>query len=135
MIEINETKKEMLAKLAKEFDLELLILFGSQVTGKTHAESDFDIGFISNKELDIREETMLGSGMMPILIIRDERLINLVNLKILRPLFLYSMTQKAIVLYEAKENTFFSLQAYAYKLYIDMMPIYNYKLDRMLKTI
>jgi predicted nucleotidyltransferase len=33
-----------LAEIFREFDLCLVILFGSQVTGQTHAESDIDLG-------------------------------------------------------------------------------------------
>ena len=39
-----------LAEIFREFDLCLVILFGSQVTGKTHAESDIDLGVLRRGE-------------------------------------------------------------------------------------
>lgn len=135
MLIITNEKKILLQKIAKDYDLDLLILFGSQVTGKTHKESDFDIGYRSKRKLDLNEESALMFDLMPIVECRNELFMNLVNLKTLRPLFLYSMTIKVQVLYEAKENLFHSLQAYAYKSYIEMMPTYTYKLNKVLASI
>ena len=52
-------EKEKIEKIAKKHGLKLLLLFGSQATGKTHPMSDFDFGFISEKELDYKQKSEL----------------------------------------------------------------------------
>ena len=89
MINVNVTKQELIKKLAKNYQLELLILFGSQITGRIHRESDFDIGYISRLQLTSEDEGHLIIALMPIVEQQDERVINLVNLKRVTPLLLF----------------------------------------------
>lgn len=46
-------------KIAEEFDLKLLLLFGSQVSGETHVGSDFDFAYQSGHALDYGERAKL----------------------------------------------------------------------------
>ncbi len=45
----NLDKKEELKDLARNFGLRFIALFGSQVSGQTNNESDYDIGIMSTK--------------------------------------------------------------------------------------
>ena len=49
MLNITEIKPEI-EKLAKKYRLSMIVLFGSQVSGKTHPQSDFDFAFLSEKK-------------------------------------------------------------------------------------
>jgi len=51
--------KEKIEEIAKKHGLKLLLLFGSQASGKTHKFSDFDFGFISKKELSYLDRSVL----------------------------------------------------------------------------
>ena len=125
MIVIDHTKKKMLGELANKYELKLIILFGSQVSGRTHKESDYDVAFLSEKELSLEKESGFMYGLMPILKIRDERLVNIVDMKTVGPLMLYSITNKGQVLFERKPSLFLSLKLYAWKVFIDTQSFRN----------
>jgi len=44
-----EINREKIEKIAKKYNLELMVLFGSQATGQTHSRSDVDLGVISKR--------------------------------------------------------------------------------------
>ncbi|OGI94397.1 hypothetical protein A3A03_03835 [Candidatus Nomurabacteria bacterium RIFCSPLOWO2_01_FULL_40_18] len=119
MITFDQTQKKALIELANKYELKLVILFGSQVSGRIHQESDFDVAYFSEKELSLEEESGFMYGLMPILKIRDERLVNIVDMKTAGPLMLYSVTSKGRVLFERKPSFFLSLKLYAWKVFVD----------------
>lgn len=105
--------------LAEKYNLKLVVLFGSRVSGRIHEESDYDVAYLSERELSTTEESGIIFGLMPILRVRDERLVNIVDMKTAGPLMLYSITQKGILLFESGVSTFFRLKLYAWKAFID----------------
>jgi len=135
MITVSEGQKKKLADIAQKYSLELLLLFGSQVTGKTHQESDFDIGYLASSRLDLDEQGRLINDLLAIVKPKDERLINLVPIRNANALLLYAMTKNAQVLYEGQPMTFARLRAYAFKKYIETKPLYELKFERLGKII
>ncbi|MEK7460644.1 MAG: nucleotidyltransferase domain-containing protein [Patescibacteria group bacterium] len=131
MINVNVTKQELIKKLAKNYQLELLILFGSQITGRIHRESDFDIGYISRLQLTSEDEGHLIIALMPIVEQQDERVINLVNLKRVTPLLLFAATKSAQIFYEHTPITFAALRAYSFKQYFETKSLYRIKAERL----
>ncbi|MDP3014055.1 MAG: nucleotidyltransferase domain-containing protein [Candidatus Subteraquimicrobiales bacterium] len=111
--------KSKIMPLAEKYNLKLVVLFGSRVSGRVHKESDFDVAYLSWKELSLSEESGFMFGLMPILKIRDERLVNIVDIKTAGPLMLYSITQKGILLFEHETSSFLKLKLYAWKNFID----------------
>lgn len=47
-----EIDREKIKEVAEKYDLEFVVLFGSQATGQTHQKSDVDLGVISRSEVD-----------------------------------------------------------------------------------
>lgn len=119
MVTLDQTRKKMLGELANKYELKLVVLFGSQVTGRIHKESDYDIAYFSDRDLSSEEESRLIFDLMPILRIRDERLVNLVNAKTSGSLMLHSITSKGRVLFERTQSLFLSLKLYAWKVFVD----------------
>lgn len=139
MIEINDAKKILLEKLAKEYDLDLLILFGSQVTGKTHKESDFDIGYVSKRNLDYRDHVNMYGILMPVLHIKDERLVSLNDIKTAPPLLLKEMFEKGkhVILYTKDRTTYDEYAIYSMKYFLDSRPLFDLRdflIDKYLNT-
>lgn len=130
-IQIDNKLKDLVIKLAEKYGLRLLFLFGSQVTGQTHKESDFDFGYISSRDLSITDEGNLIIDLMPVARVRDERFINLVDFKKANPLLLYSALNDAQLLFENKSGFFSNLQAYSFKLFIETQPLYQLKAERL----
>lgn len=131
MLEINEKKKRLIEEMSQEYSLELLVLFGSQVTGKTHKESDYDIGYLSSRKLSIEDEGRMINALLPVVDQYDERIVNLVNVKKAPPLLLYSLTSQAQVLFESEPTRFARLRAFAYKQYVETKPMREEKYRRM----
>lgn len=114
--------KQRVAELAKEYDLTMLIVFGSQASGKTHKESDVDVGYLSGKALDFMEQARLNTELMEIF---SNDHIDLVNLRHASPLLLKQATKTALVLYERERHTFDELYIYAFKLYEESKPLFK----------
>ena len=131
MIKIDEKKEELIQNIARKYDLRLLFLFGSRVTGRVHKESDFDFGYISNRVLSMMEEGQMIIDLMPIAEVRDERIINLVSFKMAKPLLLYSATSNAQLLYEKENDYFDELKLRAFRMYVEIIPLLKIKAERM----
>lgn len=52
-------------ELADTYGLNLVILFGSQVTGGTHRESDYDVGYAAGHTLTIESQGKLILDLIP----------------------------------------------------------------------
>jgi len=82
----SEENSQKIKAIADKYDLELLLLFGSRVNGKMlHKESDFDVAYLSDKKLDLMEESRLIIELMPIF--KSDK-IDLANVKMAHPLLL-----------------------------------------------
>ncbi|MBP9750179.1 MAG: nucleotidyltransferase domain-containing protein [Candidatus Pacebacteria bacterium] len=130
-MDIQKYKTEHLPEIARTYGLSLVILFGSQVTGQTHKESDYDIGYTSTRPLSFEEQGILISDLMRVVGVQDERLIDLVNLRTAPPLLVHLATSNAIVLYENEPTAFATLQAYAFARYIETLPLRQANYERL----
>jgi predicted nucleotidyltransferase len=114
-----EELKSKIAPLAEKYNLKLVVLFGSRVSGRIHEESDYDVAYLSGGELSLKEETDFMYDLMPILRVPDERLMNMVNAGTVGPLLLYSITSKGQVLFERELGSFLKLKLHARRVFID----------------
>jgi len=128
---VNELHTEHLPEIAASYGLRLVLLFGSQATGQTHRESDYDIGYVSKRPLSLDEEGRLISDLMRVVPVHDERLIDLVNLRTAPPLLLHIATSEGVVLYEEEPATFAGLQAYAFARYVETLPLRKANYDQL----
>lgn len=122
----------MLKKIAQEYSLELLLLFGSRISKKLHKESDFDVAYLSKIDLDLAAESKMIVDLARIF--KSEN-IDLVNLKKATPLLLFAITNDCKVLYEKNHLIFSALRAYGFKKYIETKPFYEEKFQRLQKKI
>ena len=128
-------ERKLIKKIAQKYSLETLLLFGSRVSCKTHKESDFDIAYLSRRNLNLEDEAKLICDLMPIF--KSER-IDLANLKKAPPLLLFTITNDCRILYEKNPLIFSALRAYGFKKYIEAKPLYEEKfkrIDRKLEEI
>lgn len=120
--------KKRLKEIAKKYSLELVLLFGSRASGTDYKGSDFDIAYVSQKELNLEEESCLIIDLTPIF--RSEN-IDLVNLKKSPPLLFYAIFQNCQILYEKESLLFPTWRAYAFKRYIESKPLYEEKYKKL----
>lgn len=109
-------------EVAKKHDISLLVLFGSQSTGKTHAQSDVDIAYLAKTSLEPAEEGRLITDLMSIV---KTNKIDIVCLKGASPLLLQEVMTKGTLLYEADASLFNEFYLYALKRFQEAAPLFR----------
>ena len=136
MIDVEKIKPQI-KKLAEKHGLILVMLFGSRVTGKTHKESDFDFAYLSDKKLSFEDEGRIIIELAPIIGARDERLINLSNIRKAGALLLKEIFDQHQILFCADRNIYDSYKIFAVKNFIESRPLFdlrNYLIKRYFVT-
>jgi len=96
--------RSIVAQIAKQFDPDEIILFGSHAYGKPGAESDVDLLVVMdtpNGEMDVMVEIAKSLPILPFgvdVIVRSQK--TLTQRKKLGDMFLREVTEKGKVLYE-----------------------------------
>ena len=117
--------KPQIKDLAEKYGLSLLMLFGSQVTGKTHKESDFDIAYLADKKLSFEDGGRIIIEIAKIIGVRDERLVNLCNIKESGALLLKEIFDRHQVLFCADRNVYDSYKIFSVKNFIESRPLFD----------
>lgn len=117
MIELS-MKQGNLEQIRKKYGLELILLYGSQVTGKLHTESDVDVGIVRRQQANRVD--------LPGLIYEFAQYfgtdrVDIADLTHANPLLIFAATKQARLL-AGREEDFASLQLKAFKRYCDYLP-------------
>lgn len=120
-INTDKIKKEF-PVIARELNIKLALLFGSQVTGKIHKESDVDIAVLTENSISPMELAQLAFAISEKLKIEK---IELVDLRCASPFLLKQIASKSILLYEAEQGMCNDFRVYSYKLYMETRPLYE----------
>ncbi|MBI4599756.1 nucleotidyltransferase domain-containing protein [Candidatus Uhrbacteria bacterium] len=124
-MEITKLQKESIAEIAKKYGLTLVLLFGSQARGKTHRESDIDIGFLSEKSMmSLREIADIEFEMAQKTKMSNVELVRLAGMS---SLFLRQVMNEGRVLYEDKPGVFTSFASYVFKRFVEEKPLRDLK--------
>lgn len=108
-----EEISEKLSSLFADENLRLVLLFGSAASGKTHAESDVDLGFLFNEPADILSLTNLV-----IRLLRTDK-VDVVDLRRAGPLLGMSAIRTGKVLYERNPGMYGEFCSLAFRMYAD----------------
>lgn len=101
--------------IIKKFKIKLLVLFGSYGTEYENKNSDLDLAFLSDKNLEKADEYKLLEELIIFYMFPD---IDLVNLRKATPGLKLEIAREGRVIYE-KEGEFERFQLYASKVYAD----------------
>ncbi|HBN96943.1 MAG TPA: nucleotidyltransferase domain-containing protein [Firmicutes bacterium] len=93
--------EQSVRQIVQDYDLVLLVTFGSYKTERFTDRSDIDVGYVSRSPLDVREQLGL-LGDLVVLFKRDG--IDLVDLSRANPLLLYEVASNSRVLYEEEDS-------------------------------
>ncbi len=105
--------KERLAPLCANPDVELVILFGSAVSGTTHPESDLDVAIQGRQPLDVVETTN-----QVIRLLRTDR-VDVVDLRRASPLLMMEIARGGMLLYEREPGLYVAFCSLAHRRYVD----------------
>ncbi len=119
MFDVKKTKSKI-ENLAKKHHFSLVMLFGSQATGKTHLKSDIDIAFLSDKYLNLIDIAKITADFSKELEIGN---LELVDMKNASPLLLKQVAQKSTLLYEKEPSMFAEFKIYAFKRFMEAKPL------------
>lgn len=121
---ITEQMKENLAGIARDYDIALFVLFGSQATGQTHKKSDVDVGFLSHETLDYRKRYELSRALARGLAHPE---VELVNLDAVSPVLKKQVADQGVLLYEKQPTVFANFCIYADRTYMETRPLRRYR--------
>lgn len=115
-----KVNKKEIEKIAKKYNLKLVLVFGSQAKGKLHPKSDLDLAFYPEEEVD---EQKLYEEFVHLFKRTD---IDLVNLRKNHNHFLrYQILSEGLPLYEAKFGLRSKMEWQSYFDYTDFAKYYN----------
>jgi len=135
MMSLSHKQKSAVKKLAKKYKIELMLAFGSQVTGKTHKNSDLDIAILPHeKESGIKYFSDLTAELSEIF---DDKEIDLSFINMADPLLLSNICKKPLLLY-GNIRKLYNLKIYSFKRFEDYKPYFSIEsnfLDKYLKGL
>lgn len=105
--------KERVAKIAEKYGLDLVVLFGSQATGKVHKESDIDLAVLSRHSFN---EYQMSAELENVFHRSD---IEMVDLSSASPTLMYCVVSDGVLLYEKEAEAFFIWKMYALQVWRD----------------
>ncbi|MCX6718281.1 MAG: nucleotidyltransferase domain-containing protein [Candidatus Staskawiczbacteria bacterium] len=120
-MELEKQQKINLKEIAKRYHLKMVLLFGSQATGKTHKESDFDIAYLPEKNLSYDDEININLQFANIF--RNDR-VDTVDINKSNPLLLFQVSKNSILLYGNRQD-FLKFKLYAFNAYNDYAPYFK----------
>lgn len=127
-----EEIKFKIKELAEKYHLSMALLFGSQVEGKIHSQSDIDFAYLSEKKLNLMEEAKLICDLMPIF--KSEK-IDLVNLKKAPPLLLKRIFDNHQILFCRDKKIYYAYKIYAIRKYLEAKPLFRLRAESLEKFL
>ncbi len=118
-MDIGKSKSDF-KKIAEKYGINMLVLFGSQATGRTHPKSDIDIGYTASREIELAIRFEIEIEISRMLGRKD---VEFVDLQRISPVMKKIIADEGIVLYERVQGIFESFCMYAFKLYIETKPL------------
>lgn len=120
-VQVNQRK---LKKVAARFDLDLIVLFGSQATGLARAESDVDIAVRTRTPREARTVEWEWALITAL----DEAIegdLDFVLLNDAPPLLMFEIATEGKPLYETQPDAFLEFQLYAAQRHYDNQKFYD----------
>lgn len=123
--------KSKAAEVARKYDLDMVVLFGSRADGTATPKSDIDIAYAKKEPLSFDEQLSLGNEMAPLF---GTEAADVVHLNKASPAFMYQIMKKAKLLFSKSAMLFPNFFSYAVKRLHENMFLYDLKLERLSKA-
>jgi predicted nucleotidyltransferase len=105
--------KQGLVPLFQDPGLQLVLLFGSRVSGKTHSKSDIDIGVLFDDPVNLAELTTRIIGLLH----TDQ--VDVVDFRRASPLLNFAAARHGLLLYERSPSLFTQFYSLSFRRYVD----------------
>lgn len=110
---IGEEKCGKIKAIAEKYGLSLVVLFGSQATGRAHAKSDIDIAVLP------RDTSVLSRATEEIGDIFGRNDVEIADLSVPSPYLWYAVAKEGVLLFEATEGLFSEWKVHAMNVWYD----------------
>lgn len=121
MVKFDDLKPKI-SELAKKYHLSLVAVFGSQVSGKIHTKSDFDLAFLSEKSMGLLDIAKMQTEFSDNLKIKN---LEMVSLNGASPFLAKQVSQKGTVLYEAAPSLFAKFKIHSFKKFMETKKLFD----------
>ncbi len=122
--------KKKIREIAEKYGLRLVLLFGSQASGKTHFASDFDIAVLGEKPIGIEKELEICYEFVKIF---KTDAVDMVDIRGSSPLLLYQIFYKPHkILFCKDELEYYKFKIYSERKYAEATPLFNLR-DRSIE--
>jgi predicted nucleotidyltransferase len=108
-----EEIRQRLASFFHEPGLQIVLLFGSRVSGRDYSKSDIDLGVLFDSPVDPVEITNKVTRLL-----HTDR-VDLVDLRRASPLLAFSAARQSLLLYERSAGLFNQFYSLSFRRYID----------------
>lgn len=119
---LNKNQKEIINSIVKEYNLDLVLLFGSRARKQEREDSDWDLAIYSKKEINTDKYFEIISKIegncfkkIDLIIINED----------IDPLLSKNIFEKPIILFEKNKEIFNELQINSIYKFIDYSPLYK----------
>ena len=119
-MEITENQKRKISQIAENYNIKMMVVFGSQISGKTHQGSDLDIGILLNQEPSSYHSLLNVQSELKKVFSKFK--IDLRYLHNTTPYFLFEAVYKGELLYGSNYE-YAKLCAKAFKQFVDIKPL------------
>ena len=107
--------KKQLRPIAKKFGLRFIVLFGSAARGRTHEESDIDVGVYTEKIITFNQRLKLWLALSKLF----QAEIDLAILNHAEPVFGFEISRDGKILYENKKYAWENWRSYKIRQFWD----------------
>lgn len=128
---LTKEQKFQIKKLGGEFNLKLILIYGSYATERNKSGSDLDIAVYGNKKLGAREFLEIYNKLADVFGDTCSRELDVKSLHNINPLFRFQVMRDGILIY-GKPYDYHSFRAYAYQNYLDSQGLFKLR-DRIIQ--
>lgn len=115
--------KPKIEKLAKKYNLSLVLLYGSHAKGEIRKDSDIDIAVLGTKPISTDDLIALSNDFTQIF---EAYEIDVKSLHNTGPLFRYQVMQNSVLLY-GRNYDYLTFKSYAFRDYHDSKDLFRLK--------
>lgn len=119
-----KNQKEKIASIAKKRGLDLVLLFGSQASGKTHFASDFDVAVLSKKPIPLEKELEIQCEFVKIFKTDN---VDMVDIRKASPLLMQQIFDNHKILFCRDLIEYYRYGIYAMRSYAEAKPLFELK--------
>lgn len=119
-METIKNNKSKFDQITQKYGLDFLVLFGSRANGLANHNSDYDVGYSSDQDIDIETQFQLTESLKKVF---DCPKVDLVNLRRTSPLLAKKALFDGEIMSENTPHSFAYQQIRAYHNYVETKPL------------